>query len=289
MLVEIFCQIDDFCKFFEKETQIKLIGNEGKIGRNRVLTTSEILTIIIYYHSSGFKNFKIYYNTMIRGYLRDAFSGLVSYNRFIELRQESMVLLMLFVKLNGLSMCDGISIIDSCKLEVCNIRREYSHKVFKGIAAKGKTSTGWFYGFKLHLIINSVGEIISIFITPGNVADNDPHVLEKITDGIYGKMLGDKGYIGAFNQLYEKGIHLIHKIRSNMKNKLMNMYDKLLLKKRGVVESVIDILKDECSLHSTKLRSMTGLIAQVCSAIIAYSLRPTKPAIFRSQIFISVD
>lgn len=289
MLVEIFCQIDDFCKFFEKEANIKLIGSEKKVGRTRQLTTSEILTIIVYFHASGFKNFKTYYETMIRGYLRTDFSGSISYNRFIELRQESMFLLMLFVKIKGLGLCDGISIIDSCKLEVCNVRREYSHKVFKGIAAKGKTSTGWFYGFKLHLIINSQGEIISIFITPGNVADNNPEMLEKITQGIYGKMLGDKGYIGAFEQLYEKGIHLIHRIRSNMKNKLVNMYDKLLLRKRGVVESVIDILKDEYSLQSTKLRSMTAFVAHVCSAVIAYSLRPNKPSIFRTKMLISID
>ena len=172
MLVDIFCEIDDFCKFFEKEAQIKLLGDKKKTGRKRQLSTSEILTIIVYFHKSGFKDFKAYYKTMIQGFLRDAFSGYVSYNRFIELRQQSMFMLVLFAKLKGLGMCDGISIIDSCKLEVCHIRREYSHKVFKDIAAKGKSSTGWFYGFKLHLIINRNGEIVSFFITPGNGADS---------------------------------------------------------------------------------------------------------------------
>ncbi len=161
MLVEIFCEIDDCCKFFEKQTEIKFLGKSKKVGRKRFLSTSEILTICIYFHASGFKNFKVYYQTMIKGFLRSAFSGVTSYNRFIELRQKYMPLLVIYSKLKSAGLCDGISIIDSCKLEVCHVRREYSHKVFKGIAMKGFSSTGWFYGFKLHIIINRVGEIIS--------------------------------------------------------------------------------------------------------------------------------
>jgi len=262
-----------------------LLGNGKNAGRKRKLSTSEILTITIYFHASGFKDFKTYYRTMIQGFLRNAFSGTVSYNRFIELRQESMVMLILFAKMKGLGACDGISVIDSCKLQVCHVRREYSHKVFKGLAAKGKTSTGWFYGFKLHLIINSVGELISFFITPGNIADNNAEILEKLTDEIFGKLIADKGYIGAFAQLYKKGIELVHRIRKNMKNKLMNLYDKLLLRKRGVVESVIGILKEEHSLEYTGLRSMTAFIAHVCSAIIAYSFREKNLQFLAKRMF----
>lgn len=284
MLVEIFCEIDDFCKFFKQEAKIKLIGNEKKAGRKRQLSTSEILTITVYFHESGFKNFKSYYRTMIQGFLRNAFSGCLSYNRFIELRQESIFMLILFSKLKGLGSCDGISVIDSCKLEVCHVRREYSHKVFKNIATKGKSSTGWFYGFKLHLIINRHGEIVSFFITPGNVADNNHEVLDKLTDEIFGKLIADKGYIGAFEQLYEKGIQIIHRIRKNMKNKIMNMYDKLLLRKRGVIESVIGILKEGYSLEYTGFRSMAAFIAHTCSALIAYSFRLNKPSIFSEKL-----
>ncbi len=214
------------------------------MGRKGQLTTSEILIITVYFHQSGFNDFKTYYRTMIQGFLCNAFTKTVSYNHFIELRQQSIFMLILYAKTKSLGSCDGISVIDSCKLEGCHVRREYLYKVFKGLATKGKSSTGWFFGFKLHLVINRSGEIINFLLTPGNVADNNSKILDKLTKEIFGKLIADKRCLGAFRQLFEKGIELIHKIRKNMKNKLMNIYDKLLLRKRGVIESVISILKD---------------------------------------------
>lgn len=283
MLVKIFCEIDDFCKFFENQNEIKFLGEPKKAGRKQLLSASEILTICVYFHASGFKNFKVYYQTMIQGFLKSAFSSTVSYNRFIELRQKYMPLLVIYSKIKSLGSCDGISIIDSCKLQVCHIRREYSHKVFKGIATKGFSSTGWFYGFKLHLIINRIGEIISFYVTPGNIADNNHDVLDVLTKDIFGKLIGDKGYLGAFEKLYAQGIELIHRIRKNMKNKLMNIYDKVLLRKRGVVESVIGILKEENTIEYSGLRSFFGFIAHICGSIIAYSFRTIKPVIFEEK------
>ncbi len=280
MLVKIFCEIDDFCKFIDK----KNIGSVKKVGRKPKLSASEVLTITVFFYSSRFKDFKTYYETMIKGYLRNAFNGIVSYNRFIELRQKYAMHMILFSQKQALGRCNGISIIDSCKLEVCHPRREYSHKTFKGIATKGKTSTGWFYGFKLHLVINSKGELLSFFITPGNVADNNKDVLDRLTDNkVFGKLVGDKGYIGGFKRLFSKGIQLIHRIRKNMKNKLMNMFDKLLLRKRGVIESVIGILKAQYSLENMNFRSPISLIVHVCSVISAYSFRESKPAIFKEK------
>lgn len=279
MLVEIFCEIDDFCKLLEKDSGIKLLGTKQIAGRKRNLTATEIITISIFFHSSSFKNFKDYYNTLIRGYLNSAFPNAVSYNRFIELRQEILLPLLLFTKTKGLGNCDGISIMDSTKLEVCHIRREHSHKLFKGIAQKGKTSTGWFYGFKLHIIINTSGQIINFFITPGNVADNNHELLDALTKDIFGKLVADKGYIGAFEQLWEKGIELIHGIRKNMKNKLMDPFNKFLLKKRGVIESVFNIFKEFLSLESSKNRSKIAYFVQICCAILSYYFRPHKPQI----------
>ncbi|MEX0848963.1 MAG: IS982 family transposase [Candidatus Dependentiae bacterium] len=285
MLVNIFCEIDDFCKLIEE----KSIGSTKKVGRKPKLSASEVLTIAIFFHCSRFKDFKTYYETMIKGFLRNAFNDVVSYNRFIELRQKYAMHLILFSQKRALGRCNGISIIDSSKLEVCHSRREYSHKTFKGIAAKGKTSTGWFYGFKLHLVINSKGEILSFFITPGNVADNNKDVLDKLTDNkVYGKLVGDKGYIGGFKRLYSKGIQLIHRIRKNMKNKLMDLFDKLLLRKRGVIESVIGILKAQYNLENVNFRSPMSLVVHVCATISAYSFRENKPAIFKER-FIEIS
>ncbi|MBE8416775.1 IS982 family transposase, partial [Leptospira borgpetersenii] len=112
-----------------------------------------------------------------------------------------------------LEKCSGISFIDSTILKVCDNRRIHSHKVFKDIAQRGKSSTGWFYGFKLHLIINDQGELLSFMVTPGNVDDRNLKVIFPLSKNIYGKLFGDRGYISQslFESLYEKGIQLITK------------------------------------------------------------------------------
>jgi hypothetical protein len=137
--------------------------------------------------------------------MKGDFHALVSYNRFIELRQKAFLPLLIFLKLNGLRQCTGISYIDSFPLEVCHVKRASSHKIFKGIAQKGKSSTGWFYGFKLHLVINHQGEVVAFCITPGNIADNNECVLIKLTKKLFGKLFGDRGYL-VHEDLFKKTI-----------------------------------------------------------------------------------
>ncbi len=279
MLVKIFCEISDFCKLFEKETKIKLLGHGKLRNRRYSLEMSEILTIIIYYQYSGYKTFKDYYTKHVLINMRSDFKNLVSYNRFIELQKLAAIPLILFFKFYRLNQCTGISFIDSLPLKVCHIKREYSHKLFKDIAKKGKTSVGWFFGFKLHFVINHQGEIIDCYITSGNVADNDKNVIYKITKNLFGKLVGDKGYIGCFDMLFEKGINLLHKLRSNMKNKLISIEDKLLLGKRGIIESVGNILKNKFNLEHTRHRSKIGFFNNIFSTLIAYAFKSSKPAI----------
>ena len=105
---------------------------------------------------------------------------------------------------------------------------------------------GWFYGFKLHLVINHQGEVVAFCITPGNIADNNEGVLLKLTKKLFGKLFGDRGYLineEFFKKLYSNGVYLVTKIRKNMSNRLVELKDKLLLRKRGVIESVGNILK----------------------------------------------
>lgn len=211
-LISIFCEIDDFCKQFNN--QIK-IGNKQR-DRKMSLTTSEIMTISIWYHYSGYKTFKDYYTKLIQVYMKNEFPNLVSYNRFIELRKTIIMPMLIMLCTKKLGSCTGISFIDSFALEACNIKRSSSHKTLKSIAKKGKTSMGWFYGMKVHVIINYLGEIVTFYISSGNVADNNELVLFKMTKNIIGKLFGDKGYIvnpKRFQKLYEKGVHLITKIR----------------------------------------------------------------------------
>jgi hypothetical protein len=290
MLIEIFCQIDDFCKHFEIQFNTRLLtdGNNQRI-RSFKMSLSEVMTIMIYYHQSGYKTFKDYYEKHVLVYMANDFHNLVSYSRFTELKNKALLALLIFAQLNAFRSCSGISFIDSFSLEVCHVKRSSSHKVLRGLAQKGKTSIGWFYGLKLHLVINPQGEILAFYITPGNVADNNASVLIKLTKKLFGKIFGDRGYLtneSLFRKLYFNGIHLITKIRANMKNKLMPIEDKFLLRKRGLIESVGSILKQSLSLEHSRHRSVFGFFCHVLTTIIAYNFRENKPSLeaFSSDI-----
>ncbi len=212
-----------------------------------------------------------------------------SYHRFLELQQKALVSLTMLAKVLGKSACDGISFIDSFSLKVCHPKRISSHKVFKGLATRGKISIGWFFGFKLHIVVTSQGEVIDFSLTPGNIADNNSDLLEKLMKNIQGKVYGDKGYIinsELFQNLYSKGIHLVTKIRKNMRNSLIDISDKLLLRKRGIIESVGSILKNTCNIEHSRYRNPLTLLNNVCAGLIAYAFRENKPSIKRSNFIL---
>lgn len=171
----------------------------------------------------------------------------------------------------------GISFIDSTKIQICHNKRISRNKVFSGWAKRGKTTAGWFYGFKLHLIINELGEILAFQFTHGNAADIS--VLEKLSQGIVGKLFGDKGYIsaGIAMKLFERGLKLFTTLRNNMKNKLISLKDKILLRKRVLVETVNDQLKNISQLEHTRHRSVANFFINALSAIAAYVRQPKKP------------
>ena len=189
--------------------------------------------------------------------------------------------MVLFLQTFCLGKCSGISFLDSTVLKACHYTREKQNKVFKGIAAKGRGTMGWFYGFKLHVVINERGEIIDFLITQGNIDDRQPLKDKSFHRKVFGKIFADRGYIGKdlFEQLFVDGIHLVTKIKKNMKNALMHIYDKILLRKRAVVESVNDILKNQCQIEHTRHRSFDNFITNLISGLIAYSFYPTKPNI----------
>ena len=236
ILTKIFCEIDDFCKQYEKKL-IKKESYANKIGRPKTMRLSYVLTIIVFWQHSKYRTFKDYYNNMICGELSNAFGNkLVSYNRFVELMPKVLPILFLLSQLQKTKNKSGVFFIDSFKLDVCHNARISGHKVFKGLAQRGKASTGWFYGFKVHLVINTVGEIMSFYVTPGNVSDKDICVVDKVTKKLTGLLFGDKGYISAkiFKELYSRGLKLITKIQKNMKNKFMHINEKFLLKKQTI-------------------------------------------------------
>ncbi|SFW17083.1 Transposase DDE domain-containing protein [Sinomicrobium oceani] len=288
-ITEIFYVIDEFCKEFEKVTQKhRLVEDTGIKTRKRTskLSDSEVMTIMVLFHYKQFRNLKHFYLYYVQVHMKKDFPQTVSYNRFIELQQQSVLPLALFLKTCCLGDCTGISFIDSTPLRVCHNKREKQHKVFKGTAAKGQCSLGWFFvpkafGIKLHLIINDKGEILDFMLTQGNVDDRDPLKNHNFHKRIFGKIYGDKGYIGKdlFEQLFIDGVHLVTKIRKNMKNCLMLLQDRIMLRKRALIETVNDELKNQCQVEHTRHRSFENFITNLLSGLVAYSFFDKKPAL----------
>lgn len=242
------------------------------------MSASEIMTIMILFHQKNYRTFKHFYTSYVALFLKKEFPNLLSYNRFVE--QKKRVAMPLFFFMLSLSKKQtGIYFVDSTTIKVCNIKREKQHKVFAGLAKKSKSTMGWYFGFKLHILINSCGEIMAIKFTQSTVDDRPP-VLD-LTKGLYGKLIADKGYVSAKLKLdlFEKGIELITKVKKNMKTQILDAFDKALLRKRAVVETVIDQLKNISQIEHSRHRSVPNFILNLIAGLTAYALQPKKPAI----------
>lgn len=278
-VTEIFCLVDEFCKEYAKIVDKALIGNKAK--RPSIMSQSEVITLAIIFQLSGFRTFKHFYIFYVKTHMKNDFPTTVSYNRFTELMQQNLMAMTLFLKTCCLGECTGISFIDSTPVRVCKNKRIHNHKVFKGIASTGKSTMGWFHGFKLHIIINDKGEILNFTITQANVDDRHPLKQQRFLDKIYGKLFADKGYIGKnlMQMLFVDGVQLITSVRNNMKNSLMTMSDKILLRKRSVIETVNDELKNICQIEHSRHRSFGNFLVNIIAGLIAYSFLPKKPSI----------
>ncbi len=278
-LLELFISVHDFWKDFGPNWHQQMLASGGiQRRRSGKLCPSEIMTIMIHFHQSRYRDFKSYYTRHVQLYLGSEFPGLVSYERFVALMPSVLVPLCAYL-VRSYGSCTGISFIDSTPITVCHNKRIQSHHVFEGIAQRGKSSVGWFFGFKLHLVINDMGEVLACVLTPGNVDDRTP--VPKLTKELFGKLFGDKGYISKalFDELFERGIQLITKLRSNMKNQVMVLSDKLLLRKRAIIESVNDQLKNISQIEHTRHRSPANFMVNLISGLIAYCHQPKKPSL----------
>ncbi|AFY36778.1 transposase IS4 family protein [[Leptolyngbya] sp. PCC 7376] len=192
-LEPLFCSIDDFCQVFEPQWQQQLLASKQRRRRRpRSLSLSEIMTILIAFHQSHYRHFKYFYLINVRHHWRGAFPRAVSDQRFVEWMPSTLVPLCVYLR-HCYGQCIGISFIDATSIKVCHNRRISQHRVFEGHAARGKTSVGWFFGFKLHLVINDCGELLNVKITPGNTNDRKP-VVELLKE-LSGKVFADKGYV----------------------------------------------------------------------------------------------
>lgn len=277
--IALFYDVDNFCLEFEPEFNKKQL-EDGLRKRNRrsYLCLSEIMTIVIWFHMSGYKTFKDYYVREVSSHLRWALHFIVSYNRFVELMSDALVPLCYYLHTRK-GFCSGISFIDSMKIVVCHNRRINSHKVFSHTACRGKDSVDWFYGFKLHFVVNDQGELLAFRFTPGNVDDREP--VPSMVKGLFGKLFGDKGYISQelFKLLFGQGIQLVTRLKKNMKNKLMPLFDKLMLRKRALIETIGDQLKNISRIEHSRHRSPVNFFVNAVSALIAYTHKEKKPSL----------
>ena len=280
-ITEIFCFIYDIAKLYEENEKKSLLPSNRQRRRDGSMSLGELLTIMIIFHTSYARNFKYFYKSYIEHFYRQDFPNAVSYNRFVELISR------LFVPLNILLHLlfgeeTGIYFIDSTTIKACHNKRRYRNKVFAGLAKASKSSMGYFYGFKLHAIINHKGEFMALKMTKGNVDDRTP--VPELSKGLTGVMAADKGYIkqNLFIELYEQGLKMIHGIKKNMKNKLMDLNEKILLRKRSIVETVFDYLKNKMDIEHTRHRSAINAFVHIVSTLVAYSLKKHKPSIIFS-------
>ncbi len=277
-LLVLFCNVDDFCKKFILEFEKSMLEVSKKRQKPCRLSVSEIMTIIIYFHQMRFRDFKTYYIQYVQKHMQKDFPKLVSYNRFIELMPSVLLPICLFAQ-GQQKEETGIYFVDATTIKVCHIKRASSHKVFKGLAKKSKSTMGWYFGFKLHVIINDKGELMAFKLTHATT-DDRIHV-DQMTKGLEGKLMGDKGYISKklFDKLYERGLKLITKIKKNMQNKLMPIMDKFLLRKRALIESVNDQLKNISQIEHSRHRSTANFMVNLIAGLVAYSLQPKKPSL----------
>ncbi len=261
-LTELFCDIDDFGKAYRSKTKnILMITGKRKPKTPPKMSLSELMTIIVLYHSSGFKNFKTFY-FYLREKMNKDFPTILSYSRFVEWMPYCLIPLCSYLGTRK-GEITGVSFIDSTPIAVCKNIRIPRNKVFKGIATPGKCSMGWFFGFKLHIVVNDKGDLLAFKVTRGNSNDRVP--VKDLCKNLLGKIFGDKGYIGKalFEELFEQGVQLITNVRSNMKNKLLPLYDKFLLRKRFIIETINNQFKNISDIEHFRHRSPTNFMVMI--------------------------
>ena len=279
-LTEIFCELDDLAHELDVTSRGHwLRGKRSHCGgRKPTMHASEVATILLLFQASPYRDLKHFYQDYVWEHLVEEFPGLVRYSRFVEIEKQALLLLSAFL-MRHLGRCTGVSYVDSTPLPVCHVRRGARNRVFADLARFSKTTSGWFFGFKLHLTVSDRGELLGFALTVASVDDRNRNVIARLTERVFGKLVGDKGYIDAslFWELRDIGIELITSIRKNMKNKLALLEDRAVYRCRGIIESVNHVIKDilhaQHTRHRGQLNFLTNLIASLC----AYQLRSHKP------------
>ena len=290
-IIALFCERDDFFVAYEKWMETQCLPEappRETRGRPRRLHPSEVMPILIAFHHSNYRTFKHFYQKHVCVYWCKAFPHRVSYSRFVQLKKEVLTLLRLYLA-TPLGACSGISFVDSTRVRVCDNKRISAHRVFTGQAERSKTSMGWFYGFKLHWVVNDKGEVLDVALPPGNVDARQP--LGKFAERLHGSLYGDRGYISKDlrEALREPGVALVYKVRKNMKLLELSVFDAVFLKKRMLIESVFRELKTQTQVEHSGHRSFENFQVNVFSALVAYQLLGNRSSLNLHELQVISD
>lgn len=277
-LITIFCQMDDFCKALAKDPQGAALIQTGRRGPACGLTLSDIMTVVVMAQFARYRDFKTYYIRHVLVYWRGCFKRLPTYERFVILMKRAMAPLYLLLRyMQGAHT--GIYYIDSTCLPVCHLKRSRSHRTFNGVAQYGRTSVDWFFGLKLHLVMNEQAQLMQFSLTSGHT--HDSHEAFKLLASLKGWAFGDKGYLGQplFEQLQAQGVKLITRRRKNMKpTEPLSSEETQRLNQRGLIETVFGHLKQHYQLWHTRHRAIWNAFTHLFSALSAYIIQPLSPA-----------
>jgi hypothetical protein len=278
----LFCDVDDFLLSFEPHLKATQIAAGNQRQRPGQLWPSELMTILIHVPQSHDRTFKAYSTEPVQVYLTREFPHLVSYTRFVVLIPTMLVPLLAYLQ-SRYGTGTGSSFMDATPLSVCDPKRIQQHRVVAVDARRGKSSMGWFFGFKLHLAVNDQGELLACSLTPGNVDDRAP--VPQMVQRRRGKLIGDRGYISAprTELLFEQGLQLITRLRKNRKKHLMHLSDTLLVRKRAMSESIIDQLKHISQSEHSRHRSPTNFVVHLIAGLLASSHQAKKPGLHLDQ------
>lgn len=292
LLIAIFCFVDDFHEHILTLLRPALIRPHQQHPplKRRNLSTTELVSLALFFQFTGHRSWRDFYK-YIKTHYRQDFPDLPSYRNFVAamnaLSPYAVILLQAFCALfRQTTPATAAKFADSTNLPVCSIKREFSHQVMKLFATKSKTTMGWFYGLRLHVLCNELMQILECRITTATVGERA--ALESMWNYIFGLIVADAGYLGQEFQTRARslGKQLLTGARANMK-KLLTKKQHELLQLRQVIETIFSVLKTRLGLGSTLPRSPLGHFARYVWCLAAYQLKQyfTAVAVASTVVF----
>jgi IS5 family transposase len=268
-LTMLFCLVDDLLALLPSSVSPLACG-KGSGGRHPKLRASEVLSLALFRFWTSQANWKAFYGMLSAGFLKE-FPNLPCYETLLrQVTHHGPLGLLLLIVLLGQGDSQGSYALDATALPVSRHGRRA--KVVRQWADWGRDSEGhWFFGFKLHAVCDSKGRLLSLRLTPGNVADVTQ--AESLLMRLRGLAVADAAYIsqGLRQKLYEVGLLLLMPLRKNMKG-LASPDQLRQLKGRIIIETVFSVLKERLGLVTSLPRSLDGYLVHYVTLILAYQL-----------------